>query len=334
MQEHSENSGVNLFGKVSMGYVLIESQHLDEWQRFCEKGLGLHLETVSDTLLAFRMDSHQRRLIIKQGSAEDVSALGWQLSNEASLHTLLDRFTERGIAISEGSAEEAALRGVKAFWRVTGPKRLAIEVFVEPLTATEPLWMLSSGFVTGDSGMGHVAITSRLPKKMQRFWQELFDARISDHIEEQIAGMTLDITFLRLNERHHTVAIAATRGMRLDPIRTQVQHMNLLVETLDDLSSAYRRLRNLGFEMAHEIGQHPNDKEVSFYVISPSGFEVELGWNALTVDESCWKTNDYHGISLWGHKPQNSTFIKYIITNSGNFQRSTRSLLHPEYSPI
>ena len=57
-----------------------------------------------------------------------------------------------------------------------------------------------------------MAITSRRPGDALAFWQQIFDARVSDRIEDRVSGMTLDITFLRLNPRHHSVAIAATRG--------------------------------------------------------------------------------------------------------------------------
>jgi catechol 2,3-dioxygenase-like lactoylglutathione lyase family enzyme len=240
----------------------------------------------------------------------------------------------RDIPFHEGSSEGAAERGVKAWWHFEGPKRLGVEIFCDADTTTEPLWMLSSGFVTGAGGMGHVAITSRLPEKMLRFWREIFDARTSDYIEENIGGLTLDITFTRFNERHHSVAIAATRGLRLDPIRTRVQHVNLLVATLDDLGTAYRRLVSQGFEIAHEIGQHPNDKEVSFYVVTPSGFELELGWNPIIVEEANWKPADYYGISLWGHKPRKATLLNFMATNAGNLRRGLKSLLRPEYSPL
>lgn len=324
----------NIFGAVSMGYAVIESQKLDAWRQFCVQGLGMHMASAEADELAFRIDDHARRLIIQRGSAEDFVSVGWQVRDQATLNVIIDRLTGRGIDVTEGSPEEAARRGVAAFWRVLGPKALPLELFVEAETTDAPLRMLTSGFVTGEGGMGHVAMTSRLPEKMLRFWQEIFDARLSDNISQQMTGAVLDISFLRLNERHHSVAIAATRGVRLDPIRTKVQHMNLLAASLADLSGAFERLRLLGYEMAHEIGEHPNDRELSFYVLSPSGFEVELGWNALTVDEETWQVARYDAISIWGHKPQNATAVHNAIYNLGNFKRGARSLLKPEYSPI
>lgn len=324
----------NIFGAVSMGYVVVESQKLDAWRQFCVQGLGMHLASAEADELVFRIDEHARRFIVRRGPAEDFAALGWQVKDQATLDVILARLQDRNIGVELSTDEAAAQRGVKLFWRVIGPKGLALELFIEAETSDAPLRMLTSGFVTGAGGMGHVAITSRLPEKMQRFWQEIFDARVSDRISQQMTGALLDVTFLRLNERHHSVAIAATRGVRLDPIRTKAQHMNLLAASLSDLSAAFERLRLLGYEMAHEIGEHPNDHELSFYVISPSGFEVELGWNALTVDESTWQVASYDAISIWGHRPQNTTAVHSALYNLGNLKRGAHSLLKPEYSPI
>lgn len=325
---------INIFGKVSMGYAVIESRRLAAWKQFCVQGLGMHLAPSGEGELAFRIDDHARRLIVVDGPAEDFVAQGWQVRDAETLNIIIDRLTARGIDVTEGSPDEAAQRGVAAFWRVIGPKSLPLELFVDAALSDAPLRMLSSGFVTGEGGMGHVAMTSRLPEKMERFWYEIFDARLSDRISQQLVGAVLDVAFLRLNERHHSVAVAATRGVRLDPIRTKVQHMNMLVASIADLSAAFERLRLLGYEMAHEIGEHPNDHEVSFYVISPSGFEIELGWNALTVDESRWKTASYDAISIWGHKPEKNDAVNSALYNLGNFKRGASSLLSPEYSPI
>lgn len=324
----------DLFNQSRIGYLLIESEHLTKWREFAIDGIGMHLEHEDGDSLALRIDAHSRRLIIRRGKAEDCTAIGIQLLSEAALTEVKNRLDHHGIEVTCGSDAEATLRGVKAFWSFTGPKGQQIEIFTDAILTERPLDMLCSGFVTSDSGMGHVAITSKHPEKILGFWRDIFDARISDYIEQGIAGVTLDITFLRLNERHHSVAIAATRGARMDPIRTRIQHMNLLVNSREDLTSAYTRLKTLGYEMAHEIGQHPNDKEMSFYVLTPSGFEFELGWDALIVDESIWTIANYDRISIWGHGPGRPGVFSFLRTNLANLRRGISSLLRDEYSPL
>lgn len=321
----------DIFGRVRLGYVLVESRRLDAWRRFGADGLGLHLDSGADGDAVFRMDAHQRRLVVAEGPAEDVTALGWQVDDLETLREIRARLGAHGVEVTEGDTEAARLRGVDSFWRCTGPKRLSIELFTSPVPGSGRLSMATSEFVTGAGGMGHVAITTREPGTMLEFWRTIFDARVSDRIEDRLDGIGFDFTFLRLNERHHSVAIAATRGLRIDPIRTRIHHLNLQAATLDDVVAGYLRCRELGFRIANAIGQHPNDRELSFYVESPSGFEIELGWNPIVVhDERAWQTAMYRGISLWGHQPANLD----AATRLRRAARGLASLARPEFMPL
>lgn len=319
----------NLFGRVRLGYLLVESQHLDEWQRFAADGIGTHVDRHGADVLALRIDDHERRVVVSRGPAEDVTAIGWQFDDAACLAVALGRLRSLRIAVEEVADERAALRGVDRYWRFVGPKGLPAEFFVAPRLAGAPLQMRASGFMTGAGGMGHVAISTREPAAMLKFWQTVLDARMSDRIEEKLDGIHLDLTFLRMNERHHTMATAATRGLRMNVLRTQIHHLNFEAASLDDVTEGYLRCRRLGYVMANGIGQHPNDRELSFYVVSPSGFEVELGWNPLRVDEGRWQPVVHQGISLWGHRPENLTAGLRLA----RVARGLRSLARPEYVP-
>lgn len=318
-----------LFGHVNLGYLLAESQRLDEWRRFACDGLGVHADAAQRGTIALRIDQHARRIIVREGPAEDVIALGWQLDSEPALHLALERLRTKGITVQEGSGDAAAVRGVEKFWAFDGPKRLRVELFTQPLCSDAPLDMQASGFVTGAQGMGHFAISTREPEAMLKFFQDVFDARISDYIDDRFNGIDLDLAFLRLNARHHSIAVAATRGKRMDPLRTRIHHLNLQCKCLDDVTQAYRRMRDLGFVIANGIGQHPNDRELSFYVASPSGFEIELGWNPIEVtDEASWQPVRYRGTSLWGHFPEGLT----LGAKLGQMRRGLMSLTRKEYT--
>ncbi len=325
---------MSLFGATRVGYVVVESKQLARWRELLEEGLGLCCAHADENELAFRLEGHERRIVVRYGPAEDVVAVGLQARGETIRQALLDRLRARGIAVAAGAKEVAKSRGVGAFDTVLGPKALPLELFTEADPGDEPLDMLASGFVTGEGGLGHVVFTSKHPDEMQRFWCEIFDARVSDRVSQSMSGVMVDILFLRLNQRHHSIAIAATRGLRLDPMRTKVQHVNLEAATLDDVTAAFARCRHLGFQMAREIGQHPNDRQISFYVQTPSGFEIELGCQARTVDEASWQPASYDAISVWGHGPGRGSPFRGLAENAENFGRGLRSLLHAEYSPL
>jgi 2,3-dihydroxybiphenyl 1,2-dioxygenase len=329
LQDISRSNG--LFGRISLGYVVVESRRLPEWQRFATDGLGLHADAIDGAALALRIDAHQRRIIVRDGAAEDVAAIGWHLHDERALALALARLQTAAIDVREVGGAEAALRGVERFWAFDGPKRLRFELFTQPQVDERPLQMLCTGFVTGAMGLGHFAMTTREPEAALGFFRTVFDARLSDTIEDKLNGVTLELSFLRLNERHHSVALAATRGTRMNPLRTAIHHLNLQAQSLDDVTQAYRRLRDMGCAIANAIGQHPNDRELSFYVASPSGFEIELGWNPVVVTEEAerrWLPGHYRGISLWGHFPESLT----LGAKLGQMGRGLASLTRKEYT--
>ncbi|HNQ07808.1 MAG TPA: VOC family protein [Tetrasphaera sp.] len=315
----------DVFGAIHLGYVAIETQRFADWRRFGADAIGLHVDELTRDTTRFRLDEHVCRFLLQRGPAEDVTALGWQIDDHETFEIVLARVANAGVRVSEATPEECNLRGVERLWRFPGPKGMATEIFTAPTTSTARLRMLQSGFVTGASGMGHVAITARQPDRIRGYYGRVFDARLSDWVQENIAGARLRIRFLRVNERHHSVAVAGVQGLRIDPIRTAIQHLNTQVESLDDLLAAYERVIAHGFHMQWSVGQHTNDRELSFYCVTPSGFEWELGWNPIVVTpdlEEVWAPKTYDSISIWGHTPIGES----VLTRLTQFRYAAASL--------
>lgn len=319
-----ENASV--FGSVHLGYLVIETNRFGDWQRFGADSIGMHHDDLAHDLMRFRLDDQECRFLLRRGPAEDVVTTGWHIDDHASFERIEARLRAHGVPFVAGTTEEAQLRGVERLLRFPGPKGIAQEIYTTPVKSPEPLRMLASGFVTGDSGMGHVAITSTRPAELHGYFDTVFDARLTDWIDETISGVKLRIRFLRVNERHHSVAVAAVRGLPIDPVRTRVQHLNIQAATLDDVARSYQRVHELGFEMALSVGQHTNDKELSYYARTPSGFEWEVGWNPIVVDESTWEPSTHQGISVWGHTPVGRT----IVDKLDQFRLGARSLARRE----
>lgn len=317
----------DVFGKVHLGYVVIETAKFADWRRFGRDAIGMHVDDTLPDVMRFRLDDNECRFLLQRGPAEDTTALGWQVDDHSTFETIEARIRSHGVPVGDGSAEEAALRGVERLVRFPGPNGLVQEVYVNARTATEPLQLAATGgFVTGDHGMGHVAIATKNPHQMRGYYSTVFDARLSDYIDETINGLKFKIRFLRVNERHHTVAIAAVNRLPINPIRTRIQHCNIQVGELDDMTTSYQRVKDLGFHMALSVGQHTNDKELSYYALAPSGFEWEVGWNPIVVDETTWEPTTHQGISIWGHTPEGQTIIDLFE----RFKTGVRSARHPE----
>lgn len=323
------NTDGSVFGSVQLGYLVVESQRFADWRRFGADAIGLHVDQLTEDVLRFRIDDRECRFLIQRGPAEDLMAVGWHVTDHETFDRIVKRVTDRGVPIAEGSPEDAALRGVERLWRFAGPKGIVQEIFTTANTTTKPLTMLNSGYITGGGGMGHVAITSRDPLGIHQYYNTVFDARLSDYIDENISGLTMRIRFLRVNERHHSVAVANIQGLKVEPIRTRVQHVNIQAATLEDVIAAYQRVREHGFSMAWSIGQHTNDKQLSFYCVTPSGFELEVGWNPIVFTpelEAAWQVATHQGISSWGHDPVDPG----ILDKLGQIRQVAAHLRQPE----
>ncbi len=319
----------DVFGRVHLGYLVIETEKFDDWRRFGRDAIGMHLDETLPETVRFRLDDNECRFLLQRGPAEDTIALGWQVDDHGAFEVIEKRVRGHGVPVTAGTAEETALRGVDRLIRFPGPNGLTQEVYVEPRIGAAPLRLgAAGGFVTGASGLGHVAIATKKPHQMRGYYSTVFDARLSDYIDETISGLKFKIRFLRVNERHHTVAIASVNRLPLNPIRTRVQHCNVQVAELNDMTLAYQRVKQLGFDMALSVGQHTNDKELSFYAVTPSGFEWELGWNPIVVDESTWEPTTHRGISIWGHTPEGQTIVEAFE----RFKNGVQSVLHTEDS--
>ncbi|MEE6165930.1 MULTISPECIES: VOC family protein [unclassified Mycolicibacterium] len=317
----------SVFGNVQLGYIVIETDKFADWRRFGREAIGLHLDDALPDVVRFRLDDNECRFLLQRGPAEDVTTLGWHVDDHGTFDEILRRVTGHGVPVADGTEEESALRGVERLVRFPGPNGLIQEVFTRARTGSAPLQMVvRGGFVTGESGLGHVAITTRKPHQMRGYYHTVFDARLSDYIDETISGVKFKIRFLRVNQRHHSVAIAAVNRLPLNPIRTRVQHLNIQVADLDDMTESYQRVKQLGFDMALDVGQHTNDRELSYYAVTPSGFEWEVGWNPVVVDESTWEPTTYRGISIWGHRSEGRS----IIDKLGQFKLGALSLAHRE----
>lgn len=317
----------NVFGKVQLGYLVIETHKFADWRRFGHDAIGMHIDDSLADVMRFRLDDNACRFLLQRGPAEDVTALGWQIADHGTFETIEARIRTHGVPVTHGSAEEAALRGVERFIRVPGPNGLMQEMYVSPRAGVQQLRLgVEGGFVTGAAGMGHVAVAAKNPQQMRGYYDTVFNARLSDFIEETLNGMRVKIRFLRVNERHHTIAIGSVNRIPVLPVRTRVQHCNIQVAELDDMVSSLQRVRDMGFRIAMSVGQHTNDKELSYYAVTPSGFELEVGWNPIVVDERTWQPTTHHGISIWGHTQEGQRVVDILR----QFQVASRSLLQRE----
>jgi 2,3-dihydroxybiphenyl 1,2-dioxygenase len=191
-----------------------------------------------------------------------------------------------------------AVRRVAGLVRSTDPNGLPVELFHGPETAPEPFRsaLVPSGFHTGEEGLGHVFVAARDVAASQHFYCDLLGLRLSDYIETEIGGRPFRATFLHANPRHHSLSFAS------GDFRKRLDHFMVEVGDMDDVGAAYDRCQDLGVPITRTLGRHPNDRMLSFYGLTPSGFAFELGCGGRKVDDATWTVRTYDRISDWGHR--------------------------------
>ncbi len=111
----------SVFGWVRLGYLVVETEKFADWRRFGRDAIGMHLDEVSSEAILFRLDEHQCRFLLQRGPAEDVVVLGWELDDHATFDEIRSRVSGHGVPVTDGSADEAAVRGPSGWPGFPGP---------------------------------------------------------------------------------------------------------------------------------------------------------------------------------------------------------------------
>jgi len=281
-----------------LGYLAFEVSDLAVWESFATGVLGLEVVRRWDGGFALRNDGHAQRFVVTAGPSDDLAAIGWQIRDEATLEALVARLRGAGQDVREASGDEAAARQVVRLFVLHDPSGIRTELFFGPSRAEAPFRspLVPSGFVADEQGLGHLVISATDHEATRHFYCDLLGFRLSDRIVCEFYGYPVDITFLHVNERHHSLAFGGRQDKRL-------HHFLLEVKSLDDVGAALDRATGAGVRIAQMLGRHPNDRMISFYAHTPSGFQFEYGCGGRLVDDAVWQPTVHDRVSEWGHHP-------------------------------
>lgn len=282
-----------------LGYLGFEVKDLPAWETFATRVLGLVVsERREGGGFSLRLDSRAQRILVEPGPSDDVSVIGWAFPDEQALDAAVARVRAAGHEVIEGDAHAAMQRKVARLFRTADPAGIPLELVCGMERAAEPFSspLVRSGFVAEEQGLGHCVVTSNDQAASVAFYTELLGFRLSDRIVCEVYGHPVDIVFLHANTRHHSVAVG-------DRQRKRIHHFMLEVGAIDDMGAGLDRALKHGVRLFQTIGRHPNDRMVSFYARTPSGFQFEYGWGGRQVDDATWQPTQYDHISEWGHHP-------------------------------
>jgi 2,3-dihydroxybiphenyl 1,2-dioxygenase len=283
-----------------LGYVGFKAKDMDAWSTFATDVLGLMPADARDGALRFRTDAQSWRLSVEPGAEDDIDFVGFEVAGREALDELAERLKAAGLVTGNDDAELAVERGVTGLVSCRDPQGLRVEIYYGPTERHETPFASAagvSGFVTGEEGIGHVVMTTPDIAATRAFYQDLLGFRLSDIIRMSAGpGRSIEMEFYHCNPRHHSLALVPV------PAPKRLHHFMLQVNTLDEVGFALQRAEAAGVIITASLGRHTNDHMVSFYARTPSGFEVEYGYGARTVDDATWRVARHDAPSSWGHK--------------------------------
>lgn len=282
-----------------VAYVGIGVSDVARWRTFATDVLGMQVtDGGADGAVYLRMDEYHHRIALHPSGEDDVLYIGVQAPTHRDFEASKAALHAAGARVTQGTPAEIGDRRVVDLVKFeTGG--LPFELSVGPHMRWDPPFVPArpmSGFMTGALGFGHVVLRSETPAESTKLLMDALGFRISDYIGTMV--------FLHCNPRHHSIAFQP-RGVE-SPRSRHKKMWHFMVETsaLDDVGTAMDAANRSGTPLATTIGRHSNDQMVSFYVMTPSGFEVEYGWGGRLIDDTTWQVQRHDRGSLWGHKVQ------------------------------
>lgn len=284
----------------SLGYIGFEVSDLKAWNDYMTGFLGLMPGRGNGSSARYRMDERAFRIQLDEGKADDISFIGLEVETWEGMRALRAKLDKEGVKYAPASDNLKAERGVRDLIVLTDPAGLQVEIYVGATALTNVPFNSPagvSGYLTGEQGVGHVVLASEKMDEVRDFYARLLGFKLSDTIGMAIApDFTLVLEFYHCNPRHHTLALAPM------PAPKRLHHFMVEMASLDDVGFALDRMAALGIKQTATLGKHSNDRMVSFYAATPSGFDVEVGTAGIEVHDDVWRVTHHEVTSMWGHK--------------------------------
>ena len=289
-------------GVSKLAYLGANATDLAAWKKYSTEVMGLQVAAdSSDRRLYLRADERHHRLSIHAADNDDIEYVGWELASHESLEAAASVLESTGIKVAPATTEELVERRVLELAYFTCPYtgiRMELTVgnevaFYPRFTSTRDL----SGFVMGDQGLGHVVLLTKDVRAAAEFYVRTLGFGISDYV--LLPDGTPIGAFLHCNRRHHSLAFFA---LPMSPGK-KMQHLMIESNSLDDVGTSYDVCLDHKITKS-SLGRHPDDRGLSFYFHSPSGWLFEYAWQLRTIDPNSFTTEKYFtgATNGWGHK--------------------------------
>ena len=276
-----------------LGYLGVTVAELAEWESYATVLVGAEIIDKQPDQLKLRIDDHYSRINVHKADQAGIAYIGWDVGTEPALQQAIGVIEELGMSWRDATQAECQARKVLRMIKLQDPGENEIELHYGASIGHQFKPSRDMGeFVTGDLGLGHVLLLSPNFDALMEFYTRMgFSLSESIHMD----ALQGHAHFLHCNHRQHSLALGAAPHNVLG-------HLMLEIKSMIDVGKAYDIAMYEEMKITMTMGQHVNDKVVSFYTMTPSGFDLELGAGGLVIEDlENWSVGQYEDISFWGH---------------------------------
>lgn len=284
----------------ALSYFVAQIDDLHKWRDYAENVLGMMTSEAPGGGLYIKMDNRPFRMLVVEGAPDRYLASGWELGSKPAFDALLEKLSSKQVAFELQSAEFCRQRGVNEAAVLFDPCGNRHELTWGYLSDCEP-FVSPQGvprFLTGDMGLGHTVLPAPDFDACAAFYRDVLGFAISDifNFRPDPNGPAIRIHFMHCgNARHHSLAIAEY------DVPSKCVHVMVEVDSMTEVGRAHDRRVAHKVPLSATLGQHLNDQMTSFYMKTPSGFDLEFGWGGLQVDWDKHTAFEFTKVSIWGH---------------------------------
>ncbi len=274
-----------------------------QWEDFSEEVLGLPTFRSKDGRQSYaRVDDRHHRFALRDAAEPTLDCVAFDVGGSAALVEWERDLARQRVGFSHVDAERCRDAHLAAALELQDPDGHVLwlghgfAAAHEPLRTTRPLALLR---------LGHVLLTVADTARSHDFYTSVLGFRLSDWV---CISDTVRLCFLRVNERHHTLAL----GPCAPGASPRLQHAMLEVETLDDVMRSYHHARLRGAPIGMGPGKHPNCQTIHCYVQTPGGFAIEFGFGHRRIDEESYEPKLFPPgtpVDVWGGDVQSAQFV-------------------------
>jgi len=275
-----------------LGYVALNVTDLARSTAFYRDLVGLAVSATTENFTALRCSPQHHSLLLYRAAQPGVKRIGFELESAKDLACAREHLARMGIRVEEVSGDELKALRIESAFRFRLPSSgLCFEFYIRMMHMALPC----EAGVTRIERLGHVVINVRQFDETLEFLAGKLGFRVSDYVPGFAA-------FLRCfpNPLHHSLALLAGDD--------HLNHVNFMVQDIDDIGRAVNRMKKAGVEIVFGPGRHQPSESIFLYFLDPDGMTVEYSFGMECFPEEAAREPRMleprpEALDLWGSVP-------------------------------